>query len=143
MRRLGIHPEQRVLMCMLDTVDWPDRVPRRDQGGHRAGRREHAAHHERLRIHDCATAVRARLVVSASLLPTFAALLGKLRSSSTSSSRAATSRSAPVARSILLLETASDRFEAADHVRRRLLLALLLGIDGGPEGHDARAFGLS
>ena len=38
MRRLGLHPEQRVLLCLNDGIDFADRVPRGDQGRDRAGR---------------------------------------------------------------------------------------------------------
>ena len=43
LRRLGVRREERVAMIMLDTVDFPVRVPRRDPRRHRAGAAQHAA----------------------------------------------------------------------------------------------------
>ena len=48
---LGLRPEERVLLCHLDTIEFPGGLPGRDQGGHRADRGEHAAHDGRLRLH--------------------------------------------------------------------------------------------
>ena len=43
LRRLGVRREERVAMIMLDTVDFPVRVSRRDPRRHRAGAAQHAA----------------------------------------------------------------------------------------------------
>jgi hypothetical protein len=48
---LGLDMEHRVMIAMLDTIDWPVAFSRRNQGRHRAGRGEHAAHDERIRVH--------------------------------------------------------------------------------------------
>ena len=43
LRRLGVRREERVAMIMLDTVDFPSRVSRRDPRRHRAGAAQYAA----------------------------------------------------------------------------------------------------
>ena len=43
LRRLGVRREERVAMIMLDTVDFPVRLSRRDPRRHRAGAAQHAA----------------------------------------------------------------------------------------------------
>ena len=48
---LGLRLEERVLLCLLDTIDFPAVVPRQHQGRHRADRGQHAAHRRRLRLH--------------------------------------------------------------------------------------------
>ena len=55
-RRLGIHPEQRILLCLHDTIDFPTALPRRDQGRRRSGCAQHPALCRRVRLHGADTA---------------------------------------------------------------------------------------
>ncbi len=51
LRALGVHPEERVLLVMLDTVELPIAFLGALVCGRRAGGRQHAAHRCRLRVH--------------------------------------------------------------------------------------------
>ena len=63
LRALGLRREERVLLLMLDSNEWPVVLPRLPLRRHRAGLRQHAAHRRRLRLHARAQpgAGRARL----------------------------------------------------------------------------------
>ncbi len=109
--QLGIAQEQRVLMCMLDTVDWPTVF----LGAIKAGIVPVAAN-TLLTTADYEYMLRdsrARaLIVSSALLPALAPLLGKLPQLEhviVAGGDAGAHRSLAQ-----LLEAASDRFEAAD-----------------------------
>ncbi len=51
LKGLGLGLEERIMLCAARHHRFPQRVPRRDQGRHRADRRQHAADHGGLRVH--------------------------------------------------------------------------------------------
>ena len=135
-------PEQRVLLCHLDTIDFPPSF----LGAIKAGIVPIAAN-TLLTTDDYDYMLRdsrARaLIVSAALLPAFAPLLGKhphlahvIVSGAADEAAAAPHRSLAT-----LMAAAPTSFDAGrDDLRRRLLLALFVGIDRRAEGHRAPAF---
>ena len=118
---------------------FPGGVSRRDQGGHRPGRRQHAARRADYRVHAGATAAPAPLVISAPLLPAFG------RPWPTAAARTARggrrrrvchARAAPGgAAGRRQRGAATGRHDP----RRRLLLALLVRLDRRAQGHRASA----
>ena len=68
---LGVGMEQRVLLCLLDTVDFPAVFLGAIKARRRAGRRSIRCSPPTTTRTCCATAARASLVVSAALLPKF------------------------------------------------------------------------
>ena len=139
---LGLQPEQRVLLCHLDTIDFPAVF----LGAIKAGIVPIAAN-TLLTTHDYDYMLRdsrARaLIVSAPLLPAFAPLLGKhphLRARDRlRRGRRRGGGPAPFARAAD--GGGADVVRAGgDDLRRRLLLALFVGIDRRAQGHRAPAF---
>ena len=51
LRSLGIRREERILICLLDGIDWPTAFLGAIKAGHRAGAGQHAAHPGRLPLH--------------------------------------------------------------------------------------------
>ncbi len=114
-----------------------DGVPRRDQGGRRSGGGQHPAHHRRLRVHAarqpraCASRVSgaaAGVRAAARAAPAPAARHRRGRRSGRASLARATARGG------------ERPLRTCGHDgRRRLLLAVFVGIDGRAQGHRACA----
>ena len=106
------------------------RLPRRDQGRHRAGRGQHAAHAEGLRVHALRQprqgAARLPAAEAAIRFLPFEAAVSEACSRSALQGPPGEKQPRPGCRS--------------DHPRRRLLLAVFLRFDRHAQGHGARAF---
>jgi benzoate-CoA ligase len=136
---LGVEMENRVLIAMLDTIDWPVAF----LGAIKAGIVPVAVNTLLTTKNTnscCRTAARARSVVSEALLPAFAPLLGKLpflKHVIVSGRRRE--------RAYRLQRGAGERKAAAragaDHSRRCVLLVVFVGLDRNAEGNGARALG--
>ena len=77
LRSLGLRREERMLMCLLDTIDWPTAFLGAIKAGVVAGAGQHAADRGRLPLH-ARRQPRARLlVVSEELYPKFAKAIAR------------------------------------------------------------------
>ena len=138
LKALGVGMEQRVALCLLDTVDFPAVFLGAIRPASVPVAAQHAAHHRRLRLH-AARQPRARR--------------GRLRRPAARSSNrrwptSPSSRHVIVAGGEARAIPASTRWSragvararaGADRVRRRRLLALFLRLDRRAQGHGAPA----
>ena len=141
---LGLRPEERVLLCLLDTIDFPAVFLGAHQGGHRADRR-------RTRCSPTADYDYMLRDSRARALVVSAPLLAGVRAAARASiphlrARHRVRRRAPSASADAhAFARRADGGGVAvvragrDDLRRRVLLALFVGLDRRAEGHGARA----
>ncbi len=138
---LGLQPEQRVLLCLTRHHRLSDGVPRRDQGGHRAGGRQHAVDDRRLRVH----AARQPRAGAGRLRAAAARVRAALRHAAGPEARHCLRRprrrrgTGPALARAAALDRRNRVRAGRDDLRRRLLLALLVGLDRRAEGNGAHA----
>ena len=137
-RRLGIHPEQRILLCLHDTIDFPTAF----LGAIKAGVVPVAVNTQ-LSAGEFAFMLadsRARaVVVSAPLLPVMTAALAAVAGAAARADRLRRRRAGALARRLARRDAGRVRHRA-DPSGRAVLLALLLGFDRPAEGHRAHPF---
>ena len=140
---LGLRREERVLLCLQDTVDFPGGVPGRALRGHRAGRGQHAADGGRLRIHAGAQP-RAGAAGVRRVAADAAAGAGARRARREARHRFARGVAPPCPEPRSILRAWSERAgadgAARGHGRRRHgVLALFVRLDRTAEGNGAHA----
>ena len=138
LRRLGVRREERVAMIMLDTIDFPIGVSRRDPRRHRAGAAQHAADLGSIRL--CAGGLpRARAV---HLRSAAAGRQGHGRADAGSRSRRRRRQGRARPQETVRRARGRERFicDRRDPCRRAGVLALFVGLDRHAQGRAASAF---
>ena len=138
LRRLGVRREERVAMIMLDTVDFPMRVPRRDPRRHRAGAAQYASDLGSICLR-AGGLPRARAV---HLRSAAAGREGHGRADAGSRARRRLRQQRARPQETLRRTRARERClrDRGDPCRRARVLALFVGLDRHAQGRAAPAF---